>query len=248
MRQLNVHMLPELVHPHDMAGNVVVVVDVLRATTTIATAIANGAKAVIPCLEVEEARGLCDQHRSAGTSTLLAGERRGLPINGFDLGNSPSEYSTSAVTDYLIVFTTTNGTKALTRCVGAARVIMGAFVNLSSVWEAVAKEPIVEIVCAGTDGSITREDVLFAGALVDRTMLAMPECELNDQSRLAADAWRKLGIGPSTAEHPLREALRETRGGQNLIKIGHEADIDLSAEIDTINVVPELDLSTWRIQ
>ena len=244
MRQLNVYMLPELAHPHKLAGKTVVVVDILRATTTIATALDHGAVAVLPCLEVDEARNLAQQHRESLTRTLLAGERKGLPIKGFDLGNSPAEYGREAVEGCLIVFTTTNGTKAMRRAVGAGRLLTGAFANLSATWDAVADDSDIEIICAGTDGAVTREDVLFAGAFAERAVLASSQCELNDQASIALDAWRSL----RNDGDDLAASLRETQGGRNLMAIGHEHDISTAAKIDTIGMASELDLATWQIK
>ena len=115
--QLNVHLLPELANPHDLAGHTSIVIDTLRASTTITTALENGAEKIIPCLTVEEARQLANDRPGA----LLGGERGGKPLPGFDFGNSPAEYEPNRVAGKTIVFTTTNGTKAMTRCMGSAR-------------------------------------------------------------------------------------------------------------------------------
>ncbi|MCA9216993.1 MAG: 2-phosphosulfolactate phosphatase [Planctomycetales bacterium] len=249
MERFDVIMLPTLSHPHELAGKTIVVADVLRATTTIATALKNGATAVLPCLETGEAKNLATQHRQAGTKTLLAGERRGLPIQGFDLGNSPYEYTANVVKDCLIVFTTTNGTKAMMSCVGAGRILTGAFVNLSATWRAIAGDREATIVCAGTDGEITAEDVFFAGAAADRATLAHPECQLNDQAQLALAAWQRLRHdGPANLHDNLVRALLDSKGGQNLSALGHESDVSMAAELDTMDVAAELDLSNWLIQ
>ena len=245
MQQLNAYMLPSLAHPHDMAGKTVIVVDILRATTTIAASLNNGAVAVIPCLEVAEARILASQHRATGTKTLLAGERKGIQVDGFDLGNSALDYDSETVEGCLIVFTTTNGTKAMMRCVGAARLLTGAFANLNATWNAVSQDSDIEVVCAGTDGVVTREDVLFAGALAERAILANSQCRINDQAQLALDAWRSLR---GDCSMDLAAALRDTQGGRNLLAIGHEQDISNAAEVDTIDIATELDLATWQIR
>lgn len=258
-RRIDVHLLPALVEPQQLAGQTVVVIDVLRATTTIIYALASGAIQVIPCLEVDEARLVA----AGGVpgSTVLGGERGGLPISGFDVGNSPREYTRLRVGGKTVVFTTTNGTRALLRCKAARRVLIGAFVNHSAICRELVGEPEVTLLCAGTDGHVTREDALFAGAVVHELASRVqsmasrgsqpPETNcvaiLNDQAELAADAWRSC-ICDNAGANSLGQALRASRGGRNLIETGQENDIDLAAQIDKFDIVPELDLATWRIR
>jgi 2-phosphosulfolactate phosphatase len=257
-RSVDVYLLPVLAEPEQLAGRTVVVVDILRATTTIIHALAAGAKQVLPCLEVDEARRLAAQFPGAA---VLGGERKGGKIEGFDLGNSPQDYTPVSVGGKTVVFTTTNGTRALTRCRQARRVLIGGFVNLSAVCREVEGADEIVLLCAGTDGSVTREDALFAGAVVTDLTLASggrqlasggrepPESSgtaiLNDQAEIARDAWQSAAAGFSA--DPLSRTLRASRGGRNLIGIGHENDIDLAAQIDKFDFVPELDLATWRI-
>jgi 2-phosphosulfolactate phosphatase len=241
-RQLNVYLLPSLVEPADLAGTTVVVIDVLRATTTIIHALAAGAIEVIPCLEVEEATRLASQR---GKAAVLGGERGGQQIPGFDLGNSPAEYSRERVAGKTVVFTTTNGTRAMLRCKAARRVLLAAFVNFSALCRELAGDDPVALVCAGTDGQVTREDTLLAGAIID-DLSRSQKCGLNDQAQLASDAWR-TAVRLMT-DRPLGVMLRDSHGGRNLIDIGQEHDIDLASQIDKFDVVPHLDLATWRIR
>ncbi len=255
-RSLDVYLLPDLVTPEELAGKTVVVVDVLRATTTMIHALSAGAIEVVPCLEVEEAKRLA---ASQPGTALLGGERGGRKIPGFDLGNSPTEYVPAVIGGKSVIFTTTNGTRALNRCRKASRVLIGAFVNLSAICRELADAERIAIVCAGTDGHVTREDTLFAGAVVHElvgqdssrqiqqtTARQVLPYMLNDQAEIAADAWRAC-TRDLTGKNPLGAALRASRGGRNLIEIGHENDIDLAAQIDKFDRVPELDLTTWRI-
>jgi len=129
-RQIDVYLLPALVEPADLAGKAVAVIDVLRATTTIIQALAAGAAEVIPCLEVEEARRIAVP---LGGRAVTGGERGGKQIPGFDLGNSPAEFTPERVAGKTVVFTTTNGTRAMQRCKEARRVLVAAFTNLSAV-------------------------------------------------------------------------------------------------------------------
>src|SRR5262245_24692560 len=241
-RKLDVYLLPALVEPAELAGKVVVVIDVLRATTTIIQALANAATQVIPCLEIEEARRIASEFHG---SAVLGGERGGRQIPGFDLGNSPSEYARGVVAGKTVVFTTTNGTRALLRCQQAQRVLIGSFGNFSAVCRELSNEEQAVLLCAGTDGHVTREDTLFAGAVVD-DLMRITKLIVNDQGQIAADAWR-TAVRLMT-DRPLGMTLRDSRGGRNLIEIGQENDIDLAAQIDRFDIVPELDLAAWRIR
>ncbi len=241
-KDVDVYLLPELVEPAALAGKTVVVIDVLRATTTIVHALAAGAREVVPCLEVEEAR---QSAAASGKAAILGGERGGVAIAGFDLGNSPAEYTRDRVGGKTVVFTTTNGTRAMQRCKQASRVLLGAFVNFSAVCRELAAADQMALVCAGTDGHVTREDTLLAGAIVD-DLARSKKVQLNDQALLAADAWQ-TAVRLMT-DRPLGMMLRESRGGRNLIDTGQENDIDLAAQMDRFDVVPELDLTAWQIR
>lgn len=240
--QLDVYLLPDLVEPAALAGKTVVVIDVLRATTTIVHALASGAREVVPCLEVDEARQVAAR---LGVAAVLGGERGGVAIAGFDVGNSPAEYTRERVSGKTVVFTTTNGTRAMQRCKLAGQVLLGAFVNFSAVCRELLGSDHVALVCAGTDGHVTREDTLLAGAIVD-DLARSKKLQLNDQAQLAADAWQ-TAVRLMT-DRPLGMMLRESRGGRNLIDTGQENDIDLAAQMDRFDVVPELDLATWCVR
>jgi 2-phosphosulfolactate phosphatase len=251
MPTLRVHFLPELVPPADLTGSRSVVVDVLRATTTIVSALAAGARAVVPCLSVEEAR-----RRAASFppgEAILGGERGGLPIDGFDLGNSPAEYTAPVVAGKTVVLTTTNGTRALVHCQAASEIVVGAFVNLSALCGhltrgAQAGTTDVNLVCAGTERHLTRDDVLLAGAVAAR--LASRSWELDDSAAIARDAWLEAS-GSATGgalSARLASALRETRGGRNLIRIGMSDDLAWAADVDRFAIVPRFDARTQRIE
>jgi 2-phosphosulfolactate phosphatase len=262
-RQIDVFLLPVLAQPEELTGRTVVVIDVLRATTTIVQALASGATQVIPCQEIADARNLAIE---LPRPLLLGGERGGKQIPGFDLGNSPSEYSRDVVAGKTIVFSTTNGTRAMLRCKAAGRVLIGSFLNFSALCRELEPEERIALVCAGTDGHVTREDTLLAGAIVDDlcrsaprersqaagrgSAIATPQppgtYELNDQAEIAADAWQNA-VRVLT-DRPLGLTLRDSRGGRNLIEIGQENDIDLASQIDKFDIVPELDLASWRIR
>ena len=238
-----VHLLPTLVDPAELADSTVVVIDVLRATTTITTALAAGAAGIIPCLEIETAR---EQARQRPGPVLLGGERQGEKIEGFDLGNSPGEYTPTAVQSQTILFTTTNGTRALDRCQQATQVLVAGFVNLSAVANRLKHAAPIHLLCAGTDGKVSLEDTLLAGALVDRLFQQATEPNpANDEAIIAQAAWLQASQG--AADIPWLTLLQQGLGGQNLVRAGLSRDIPICAAIDTCNVVPELNLQTGII-
>ncbi len=229
---IRVHFLPQLAGP-DQLRSTCVAIDVLRATTCIVEAIGQGAAGVYPCQEIDEARRVAE---SLGGVGVLAGEREGRQIPGFDLGNSPADFTPESVRGKWVIMTTTNGTPAIAACRRACRTAIAAFANLSAVvaWiTSVGGE--VDLVCAGTAGAITLEDVLLAGAITfelatlgnDRFQVA------NDAARMAAELW--IGLRPLSAS-----ILATCQGGRNLTAIGAENDLPLSARIDRWTCVPEL--------
>jgi 2-phosphosulfolactate phosphatase len=243
LRQVHVHFLPELFEPEELRGGTAVVIDVLRASTTIVHALAAGAKAVRPFLSVDEVWQEAKRH--VADTIVTGGERNGRHIDGFDLDNSPLRYTPDQVRDKIVLLTTTNGTRALDRCHSAQRILIGAFVNLGAVVAVlqVGGEP-VHLVCAGTDGRITTEDVLFAGVVAARLRAALPGVELaNDEAQIAATLFAAQGDDRAS----LVTALRASRGGRNLVELGFDADIERSAECDRFDFVPEYFPSSRQI-
>jgi len=238
-RDVHVYLLPELAPPEQLRQSVAVVVDVLRATTSIVHALAAGCTAVLPCAEVDEARTLSGS-LPAGR-VLLAGERGGLPVPGFDLGNSPRRFTPRACRGLAVVLTTTNGTRALVRCASAARTLVAAFVNYSAVCEQLRHEvrPVC-IICAGTEGDVTLEDTLLAGALVD-FLHDLGGVRLNDGARLAWDCFDTHGCC-------LEGAMELSQGGRNLKGLGFEEDIQAAAKVDEFALVPELRSDPLRVE
>lgn len=235
------HELFHRMPPGATAGGIAVVIDVLRASTTIATALAHGATAVVPRRSIDEARAAAAEWPGG----VLGGERGGVKIAGFDLGNSPLEYSADHVADRAVVITTTNGTAALAACNAAAEVLVGAVVNRSAVVTAARRlaaargAAAIHLVCAGTDGQVTDEDVLAAGAMLD---LTGSDDTLDAAAGVARDRFRALAApGRAGLEARIAAAFRTCLGGANLIALGMEADLAAAAAIDSLTVVPRLD-------
>jgi 2-phosphosulfolactate phosphatase len=214
-------------------GTHVAVVDVLRATTTITTALANGASGVIPVLVPEDAAAL--GQRLGRERVLFCGERDAVRIEGFDLDNSPASFPPEIVAGKTLVFTTTNGTRALRAVSSAASVRIGALVNRSAVARALAADTArdIVVVCAGVDGAFALEDAIGAGAIVDALVALLPDAELRDGARAAALLYRSV-------EHRLAEAIGSADHAQTLAERGFAADVARCAAIDTLDLVPTL--------
>ncbi|MGO8690619.1 MAG: 2-phosphosulfolactate phosphatase [Thermoguttaceae bacterium] len=243
---LNVYALPKLADPKELAGGTVVVIDVLRATTVTVFALEAGAREVIPCVEVDEARQ-CARRLPAG-QWVLGGERRGLPIRGFALGNSPAEYTPDRVAGKTVVLSTTNGVRAMLYAREAENVLIAAFVNATAVVGQLLGQEQVHVLCAGTDGEYSGDDILLAGMLVERLgRLGGRTYVLNAQATAAREFWlhsfalpQALGAEPLSAE-VLVEQLAKSPGGRNLVAVGMEDDLLIAAAIDRFQGVPRLD-------
>ena len=251
MKSITVAFHPDLLDPRRLDGAVAVVIDQLRATTTIVHALAAKARNVVVCGEVDEARQVASAWWENGT--VLGGEREGVKIDGFALGNSPEEYTPAAVAGRTVVFTTTNGTRALLKARTARRVVTAALANLNAVLQAIAAEPQLVIVCAGTRGQVTLEDVYVAGAIVEELTIAQPEkYELDDSASIARSVWRPVAqslanVDPTEQQRLLLAALRQTQGGRNLIALGLEHDVSVAARRDTHALLPELAPGTMTL-
>ena len=248
-----VHLLPSLIPSGLLRGGVAVVMDVLRATTVMTHALAAGAKAIFPTLSIEEAQDVAAS-LPAGTA-ILAGERQGLRIPGFDRGNSPGDFTPELCRDKSLVMTTTNGTVAIMASLEAERTFIASFANLSAtagaVEDAVGGARVLHLVCSGTDGEISLEDSLLAGALMsaldqprdERSMALEPA---NDSALIVAAQWRE--VSRDFGSRPLASVIRLGRGGRRVRQIGLDPDIDLAAAVDQFNLIAEIHRDPPRIE
>jgi 2-phosphosulfolactate phosphatase len=219
----------------DLRNSVCVVFDILRATTSMMTALANGAEAIIPVTEISEALAI---HKTR--PVLLAGERDGLRIRAaqtggvdFDLGNSPREFTAEKVRGKTIAMTTTNGTRALQSCAKAKTVLIGSFLNLNALadWIFSKKPADLILVCAGTFEEAAFEDTLAAGVL----------CELLTEKNFGATFLDSAEIARQTARQAngnFLDALRFSRNARRLLSMPDlRDDVAFCARRDTIHFV-----------
>ena len=198
-----------------------VVIDVLRATSTIVTALSNGVQRISPVATVEKAFSIRDH----SPSVKLVGEKGGVRIEGFDFGNSPQEFLGKPLFDFELAMFTTNGTKAFLATKSAQEVIAASFLNLDVVIEKVSHwNGPVAYFCAGTGVDFSLEDGILAGAIIDSV----------DPDHPLASLYR-------FTKNNLPKAFRSSKNGTNLVKIGLESDIDLCLQRNRFSVLPYFD-------
>lgn len=212
MPSISVCLSPGLARLQDLRDKVAVVVDILRASTTMITALNHGVKHILPVKSVEECRHFQEK------GYIGAAERGGKIVQGFKLGNSPFDYMTNELAGKKIVFTTTNGTKTIHAIEGAYKIIFGAFVNLKALAETLKNlNKDVVVVCAGWKDEVNLEDTLFAGALADRMV---PEFSISGDPAILA---HKLY---SQSEGKLALFLEDSSHIRRLQNLGLQKDID----------------------
>ena len=214
--------------PENLKGTAVGI-DALRASSTITTALAHGAKSIRPVLSAEEAFMLTQKSPGA----LLGGERKGMKIHGFHLGNSPREYSRETVQNKKIIFTTTNGTQAIGRAreSGLEKIYVGCFLNLSALLEKLANNPTeLYLFCSGRNGAFSLEDAAFAGLLCQRLGKIY---QLADTAKAALAIWKMW-------DGRVLDLLAACEHGRYLEEIGLGSDLSLCAAVDKYSVVPVL--------
>jgi 2-phosphosulfolactate phosphatase len=222
------------VAPSDVAGRLVAVIDVLRASTTIATALANGARAVIPIESPDEVitRAKAFERRDV----RLAGERKMRPIPGFEFGNSPREFTRAAVEGKTVLLTTTNGTPAIANTQGARDVVIASYVNYTAVLAmlrtALRGGTDVTIICAGRDRHFALEDAGCAGRYVNNVSKRMASSiALNDAAQACALIDRKYG-------DQVQRLFDASEHGRALRDAGFGDDLAACAALDSFPVIP----------
>lgn len=231
--QVNVVFAPWQIDEMFLNDKNVVVIDVLRACTTIAMALQNGAKEIIPVSNIESAVKLSSS--LFGDVTLRGGERNGKMIEGFNLGNSPAEYTREAVDGKSIIFMTTNGSAAMVKGRHAKNQLIAGFVNLSSVVQYLLNlAGDFTVVCAGQDNRFCIEDAVCAGKIISAFERAADGTVLHDDSSLACTSLEK------TFGKNVLKLLRQSTHGKFLTELGFGNDLDACAAVDSIPVLPLL--------
>jgi 2-phosphosulfolactate phosphatase len=226
MRSIDVCLSPELISLYDIKGRIIVVIDILRATSCMTTAFAHGVKSILPVASLEECRKLKNE------GFTCAAERDGKKEDGFDLGNSPFSYMEENLKDQNIAMTTTNGTLAITLSKDAKQVIVGSFLNLSALVDYLSgQNDNIILLCSGWKGKVNLEDSIFAGAVVEALQgkFAM-EC---DAPLLAMHLYH-------AAKYDMAEFLKDSSHVKRLRKLNIQEDIVFCLTKDKYDVIPVL--------
>ena len=238
---LDVLMVPGLLAVEDLAGTRCAVMDILRATTTITTSLMNGAEEVFPCLNADEARARAGKLNPS--SYLLGGEQQSLKIPGFDLGNSPLEYSPEIVKGKTIIFSTTNGTPTMRTTYSRSKlpVYIVSLLNQCAVAKALLAQAgkllpaKIALICSGTHGTLALEDAYCAGLMVKQIEALAKDrgitLDLTDGAVIAG-AFSALNKDSSLT------VLKTSHHGQGLLKLGFKADLEFAAQVDKYQVTP----------
>ena len=235
---VEVFLTSETVEDDDVKGRTVVVIDVLRACSTIVTALANGARAVLPVTDMAEAGRIAsnldrDVYR-------LGGEQGGKKIEGYDLGNSPHEYTREVVEERDVILNTSNGTRALSRAQSADELLVGCFLNAERVVERVrAAGRDVTLVCAGQSGRISLEDTLCAGLLLHRLWDGEEPTVTTDTAHVAFSQYVR-------DRDDVAQALRRSDNARRLADLGAEEDVRYCMDVDALPLLPRFSENRLR--
>lgn len=226
MRNIEVCLTPELIHLYGVKGKVVVVIDILRATSCMTTAIAHGVKSLIPVATLEECKALQNQ------GFIAAAERDGKMAEGFDIGNSPFSYMEENLRGKTIAVTTTNGTLAINRSLEAEEIIIGSFLNRTAIVNYLKSQAYdVLLLCAGWKGKTNLEDTLFAGAVIED--LGNAFSSENDAAITATTLYK-------VAKNNLEGFLANSSHFKRLKGLNIHKDITFCLTSDLYNAIPVL--------
>jgi 2-phosphosulfolactate phosphatase len=219
-------------HGSELRNKTVVVIDVLRATSTMVTALMNGAKGVIPVEDMGEASRI--SHNVDSKNFLLCGERDGEKIEGYDLGNSPLEYTPEVIKGKTLIFNTTNGTRAVKKSIGSPMIYIASFLNAGRVIDALRGESRdILLICAGWKGRLALEDTLLAGYIIHQLGNGTLSDEVKDGAKVAFGLYEKYGTDIASVIHRSNHAER-------LRKLVGSDDLDYCSQVDICDLLPTL--------
>lgn len=228
--RVDVIFSPVYLSEYDLGHNLVVVVDIFRASSTIITALYNGARQVVPFSTTEEVKK--EVAKYPADEVLKCGERKGYKCIGFDLGNSPREYTRNKVYNKTLLFTSTNGSQVFTNINSARKILIGGFLNIDTVVQSMANcEMGCVIACAGNYGKISIEDTVCAGMILALLKRIDKNIEMTDEALTSLVLYRYF-------QHDLLSIIRESSHGRYLLSIGKEQDMKYCLKTDLFNSVP----------
>jgi len=228
--KINVFFSSQSFQEEDLRDKTVVIIDVLRASSTIVTALEHGAKGVISVADMSDASKISQNLDSP--HYLLCGEKDGVKIEGYDLGNSPLNYTAETVDGKTIILNTTNGTKAIQRSALAHKIMIGSFLNLEVIVEQLAEaENDIALICAGWRGSMALEDLLCAGNIISDLANDEPEGEMKDGDKVASSLYEKFG-------NEVEQTIKSSDYAQRLKEVVSDEDLSYCCQRDGMQVLP----------
>lgn len=214
----------------EVRNKTVVVIDVLRACSSMVTALNNGARGIIPVEDMAAASKIAANLDAK--NVLLCGEKDGKKIDGYHLGNSPTEYSKEVVDGRTLIMNTTNGTKAVSRAALAKRILIGCFLNAGSVVEHLrSAEGDIIIICAGWKSRLSLEDMLCAGLIIDRLNEGQLPIDATDGAKLAHVLYKEY-------ESDIEQAVSQSNHAVRLKGLAEPSDVSYCCRVDLLPVVP----------
>jgi 2-phosphosulfolactate phosphatase len=225
--------------PVDISSKTTIVIDVLRASSTIVTALNNGSRSIIPVEDIDRAKQIA---RDFDSDVLLCGERGGVRIQGFDLGNSPLDYDSNTVSGKDVILTTTNGTQAIRAAWNSRALFVGAFLNVSSVVRrSLQTGDDIVILCSGRCGTFSLEDSVCAGMFVKKLcVFAGSNIRMRDSALAAMQLFDSLG-------GDMLSVFRMSEHGKILLSLGMDKDLEFCASVDTYSIVPVLKMGSLQL-
>ncbi|MFC1564406.1 2-phosphosulfolactate phosphatase [candidate division KSB1 bacterium] len=229
--KIKVYFSPAEIDENNLRGSISVVIDVLRSSSTIIQAVKNGCREIIPVETIERAISL--RSNLFDTNVFLCGEKEGIKVGGFELGNSPSEYTPDLISGKTLIFTSTNAAATIVKTKHCSKTVICGFQNINSTADFVIENDLpVNIVCAGYHNHFSIEDTVCAGTILDRIRHESPGRFEYSDSAMAAMAISGKHSGD------LKNMIRNSEHGRRLIELGFEKDLDFCVQINNIAVLP----------
>jgi len=227
---MKIHVVPfaKAIAETEIKDKTVIIIDVLRATSVMITALSNGAREIIPALTIEESNKLANKFNNK--NVLLCGEREAKKIDGFDLGNSPLEFTPGKVGKKTLILTTSNGTKALNACQNAKEVLLASFLNVEAVAEKVKHLDELVLVCSGTNGKFSLDDGMCAALIIEQ-LAKCKTVKTDDLGEILFESWRR-------SDKNLTNILKNCFHLNYLLNNGYKKDVDYCLQLNSHNIVP----------
>ncbi len=230
LRYIDVFFSVQAFQEENLRGKSAVIIDILRASSSIVTAINSGAKKIIPVEDMSDAVKIA--HTMDANDYLLCGEKDGSKIEGYHLGNSPLEYTKENVADKTLIFNTTNGTKAIKKASLANRIYIGSFLNQKSILKALKQhDDEVVLICSGWRGRLALEDTMFAGSIIHNLCKGNLPDKTKDGAKVAFGLFERFG-------DTLEETIRKSDHAFRLRNLVPEDDVPFCCQVDKFNVLP----------